>query len=134
MNGVAVIYALLTNNAPVVAIVPATRISAGVLPTGTAIPAISITQVSSVDRNIPVTGAKRRVFDRVQATVMARSYPELRAVLAAAKKACADAMPSVSGVTEVSVLTDGAGPDFMDAEAKFYLGSQDFLVTYNQAA
>ena len=134
MNGVVAVRQLLAAYAPLTTVVPAANIVAGVLPTGTEIPAISITLVSSVDRNIPVTGAKRRVFDRVQCTAMARSYPELRAVLAAAKKACADAMPTVSGITEVSILTDGAGPDFMDAEAKFYLGSQDFVVTYNQAA
>ena len=132
MNGVAAIRVGLVADAALIAIVPADRIAAGVLPTGTALPALSIMQVSSTDLNIPAPGAKRHVVDRVQVTALATTYVELRATLAAAKAACADSFPTVAGISEVSILTDGAGPDFMDDEAKFYLGSQDFVVAYNQ--
>lgn len=133
MNGVAAVCSLLAADAAMLALVPVKRMASGVLPTGTALPALSIMQVSSVDVNIPAPGAKRRVIDRVQVTAHASTYTELRATLAAAKAACADTFPTVAGISEVSILSDGAGPDYMDEEAKFYLGSQDFLVTYNQA-
>lgn len=132
MNGLAAIRQLLAGNATLTALVPASRIAAGVLPQGTDLPAISVMLVSSVDRNIPAPGAKRRVTDRVQATVMAANYPAQRQILAAIKKAAADTMPAVTGISDVVVHTDSAGPDFMDEKATIYLGSQDFRVTYNE--
>lgn len=132
MNGVIAIRQLLVGNAALIALVPAARISAGVLPQGTALPAVSVTSVSSVDRNIPNPGAKRHVRERVQVTVLAETYPSQKAVQAAVKKAAADEMPVVSGITDVVVHTDGAGPDFMDEAASIYLGTQDFSVSFNE--
>lgn len=132
MNGVAAIRQLLAGNAALTAVVPATKIAAGTLPQGTTLPAISIMLVSSVDRNIPAPVTKRRVTDRVQVTVMAATYPVQRQVLALVKRAAADTMPTVSGISEVVVHTDSAGPDFMDEKATIYLGSQDFRVSYNE--
>ncbi len=132
MNGVATIRQLLTQDGELLALVPATRIMAGVLPLGTALPAIGISQVSSIDRNIVAPGAGRHVVDRVQVTVLAADYPELRAVLAAAKAAAADMQPTVAGITAVTVHSDGAGPDFMDEGTSLHAGTQDFRVEYNE--
>lgn len=132
MNGIAAIRQLLAANQALTAIVPAARIAAGVLPQGTALPAISITLVSSVDRNIPAPVSKRRVTDRVQVTVLASTYPMQRQILAAVRKAAADTMPTVNGISEVVVHTESAGPDFMDEKATIYMGSQDFRVSYNE--
>lgn len=132
MNGVAVIRQLLTANGALTALMPASRIAAGILPQGTALPALSIMLISSVDRNIPTPGVRRRVTDRVQVTVLAANYPAQRQILAAVKKAAADTMPTVSGISEVVVHTDSTGPDFMDDKATIYMGSQDFRVTYNE--
>lgn len=132
MNGIVAIRQLLAANGALTALVPSARIAAGVLPQGTTLPALSVTQVSSLDRNIPSPGAKRRVTDRVQVTVLASSYPEQRQILGAVKKAASDKMPTVTGITDVVVHTDSAGPDFMDEKATIYMGSQDFRVTYNE--
>lgn len=132
MNGVAAIRQLLASNAALTALVPSNRIGAGVLPQGTTLPALSVTLVSSVDRNIPQPGANRRVTDRVQVTVLAANYPQQRQILAAVKKAAADTMPTVSGITDVVAHTDSTGPDFMDEKATIYMGSQDFRVSYNE--
>lgn len=134
MNGVATVRQLLAASGTVTALVPATRIAAGVLSQGTALPAISITSVSMVDRNIPNQGANRHVTERVQVTVLAANYPSQKQVLAAIKAACADERPTVSGISNVVVITDGAGPDFMDDAATIYLGTQDFKVSFSQAA
>ena len=93
MNGVIVVRTLLVGDTGVTALVSEARIAAGMLPQGTDLPAISLMSVSSVDRNIPAPGTKRRVTERVQVTVLARTYPETKAILAAIRTAAADQMP-----------------------------------------
>lgn len=132
MDGVAIARALIVADADVVALVPASRIVAGVVPMGSALDAISITRISSVDRNIPAPGAARRVTERVQVTALAATYPRQKAVLRAVKRALADFVGTAAGMTEVTVQTDHAGPDFMDDEASIYAGTQDFFVGYSE--
>lgn len=132
MEGVAVIRQVLAANAALIALVPAMRIQAGDMPQGTALPAISIVRVSSTDRNLPNPGTYRHVRDRVQVNVMASTYPQQRAVLAAIRAAAADQFPTVSGIIRVTIHTDGAGPDFINEQASIYVGSQDFIVTYSE--
>ena len=119
--------------ARVTALVPEARIAAGMLPQGTDLPAISLMSVSSVDRNIPAPGPKRRVTERVQVTVLARTYPETKAILAAIRTAAADQMPAIDGLTDVTVHSDSAGPDFLDEETGIHMQTQDFRVSFNEA-
>lgn len=132
MNGVAVLRNLLANNADLTALVPASRIQAGVLPQGTPLPSISITQVSGRDMNIPSPGPTRHVIDRVQVTVLAASYPAQKQIQAAVKDAAADKFPDASGISRVVVHTDGRGPDFMSEDANIYLGTADFRISYSE--
>lgn len=132
-SGTTIVRQLLANDGPLTALVPAARIMAGVLPQGTALPAVSITCVSKVDRNLPNPGVYRHVRERVQATVLASTFESQEAVIAAVRKAAADKFPSVSGLVNVTVHTDSAGPDFMNEEASIYIGTQDFTVTYSEA-
>ena len=132
-DGVAVIWSLLTANGALTGLVPVARIIPGVLPQGTPLPAIAITSVSSIDRNMPSPGSQRHVSERVQVTVMAQNYPSQKATLLAVKKAAADRMPTVAGMTDITVHTAGAGPDFMSEEAAIHQGSQDFNVRFNEA-
>lgn len=132
MDGIAVIRSLLVASVDLVADVPADRIIGGTLPTGVALPAIAITRVSMVDRNILSPGADRHVTERVQVTVLAKNYPSLRRVLRKVKAAAADQIGEFSGLTNVTVHTDGAGPDFMDEQASIHMGEQDFLVGYTE--
>lgn len=133
MNGVVALRTLLIADATLTALVPVERIVAGVMPMGTTLPAVSITSVSSVDRNLPSPSATRHVTERVQATVLASDYPEQKEILAAVKAAAADTFPTVSGISNVTVHTDSQGPDFMNEDASIYLGSQDFRVTFTEA-
>lgn len=133
MNGVIAVRSLLVADTGVTSLVPVARIAAGMLAQGTDLPAISLMSVSSVDRNVPAPGAKRRVTERVQVTVLARTYPEVKAIIAAARQAAADQMPTIDGLFDVTVHTDSAGPDFLDEETGIHMQTQDFRVSFNEA-
>ena len=133
MNGVIAVRSLLVADTGVTSLVPIARIAAGMLAQGTDLPAISLMSVSSVDRNVPAPGAKRRVTERVQVTVLARTYPEVKAIIAAARPAAADQMPTIDGLFDVTVHTDSAGPDFLDEETGIHMQTQDFRVSFNEA-
>ena len=133
MNGVIAVRSLLVTDTGLTALVPEARIAAGSLPQGTVLPAISLMSVSSVDRNIPAPGSKRRVTERVQVTVLARTYPETKTILTAVRKAAADQMPQIDGLSDVTVHTNSAGPDFLDEETGIHMQTQDFRVSFNEA-
>lgn len=133
MNGVITVRSLLVGDARLTSLVPVARIAAGMLPQGTDLPAISLMSVSSVDRNVPAPGAKRRVTERVQVTVLARTYPEVKAIIATVRQAAADQMPNIDGLFDVTVHTDSAGPDFLDEETGIHMQTQDFRVSFNEA-
>ena len=133
MNGVIAVRSLLVGELRVTALVPPERIAAGTLAQGTALPAIALTSIGSVDRNILVPGPKRRVSERVQVTVLARAYPEAKTIIAAVRAAAADRMPQIDGLIDVTVHTDSAGPDFLDEETGIHMQTQDFRVSFNEA-
>jgi hypothetical protein len=133
MNGVIVVRSLLAGETRVTAHVPEARIAAGMLPQGTDLPAISLMSVSSVDRNIPAPGPTRRVTERVQMTVLAASYRQVKVILAAVRKAAADQRPTIDGLDDVTVHTDTVGPDFLDEETGIHMQSQDLRVSFNEA-
>ena len=60
MNGVIAVRSLLVGDLRVTALVQAENIAAGTLPQGTALPAIALMSIGSVDRNVPSPGPKRR--------------------------------------------------------------------------
>jgi hypothetical protein len=133
MSGVAIVRALLVLHAPLLAVVPASRIKAGVPPLGTALPCIGITRVSGQDRNIVKPRSTVRVTERVQITVMASTYPQQEAVMALARKACRDKQGTYAGYTGCLVLTYSQGPDdSADDGSGIYVGTQDFSVAFIQ--
>ena len=133
MNGVIAVRTLLVTDTGMTALVPEARIAAGMLPQGTDLPALSLMSVSSVDRNISAPGPKRRVTERVQVTVLAATYRQVKAILAAVRRAAADQMPTIDGLFDVTVHTDTAGPDFLDEETGIHMQSQDLRVSFNEA-
>jgi hypothetical protein len=132
MDGVAVLRALLSADTELVALVPAERIVAGALPVATSLGAISITSISRVDRNIAAPGATRHCIERVQVMALAATYPAVKAILRAAKAAAADFIGSSSGLSNVTVHTDSAGPDGMDEQSSIHMQSQDFIVGFTE--
>ena len=133
MNGVIAVRTLLVTDTGMTALVPEARIAAGMLPQGTDLPAISLMSVSSADRNILAPSLKRRVTERVQVTVLAATYRQVKAILAAVRRAAADQMPTIDGLFDLTVHTDTAGPDFLDEETGIHMQSQDLRVSFNEA-
>jgi len=134
MSGVSVIRALLVASSGLTDIVPATKIFAGVVPLKTAVPAISVGQVSGTE-NLTVKMATRPMrVERVQVTVEAASYKQQKEVLELVREACVRGSGNVNGVTLDSILPDGEGPDFMDHDTKVYFQSRDFIVKWFPAA
>jgi len=133
MNGIAALRQILAGTAGVTALVPATRIIGGDLPQGVELPAIGITRVSQVDRRPLAQGAMRRVTERIQATVMASTYPQAEEIRRTIKNAADYQTPGVNGISEVVVLAEGVGPDFTADEVSIPMQMQDFLVSFNEA-
>lgn len=131
MSGVAIINFLLRADSVVVAAVGTANIKSGVLPKDQTLPAIAITSISAVDRNIIDPASTVRVRERVQVTVLASTYPALKPIMQKVRHACRDKR-SATGFTGVLVLTDGTGPDDFGDELGLYLQTQDFLVTFDE--
>ena len=133
MDGVAAVRVAFVADATLTGLVPADSIHAGPLPLDATLPAISLASVSSVDWNIPAPGSTRHVSERVQATLHARNYPEMKAIKRSARHAAADKIGlEVPGILVVTIHTEAAGPDFMAADASIWMGTQDFITTYTE--
>lgn len=134
MSGVAIIRHLLATNPTLVAQVPAARIMAGVLPLNTTLPAISVKEVDSFQRlPVDMVGTKRFVTERVQVTVLAKTYPLKKSILVLVRKALPLSRGTVNGILCDSVLPEGAGPDLDDPESQIYEQSRDYVVRWNEA-
>lgn len=135
MSGVAIMRALLTSHAPLTALVPAARIVSGKIPQGTDLPAISIMEVDGYERS---TVARRQAtsqnVSRVQVTVVARSLPIQKQILAAAKLGPGVHRGTYAGFKTLSVTPAGVGPDMNDLDDDgIYEQSRDFMVTFVEA-
>ena len=130
MNGGVAVRALLTGNTALTALVPESRITAGILPQGSNLPAIALMSISGVDRNILKPGSRRQVTERVQVSVLAATYPAAKAMMRVVRATAADQMPTVKGIENVVVHTDAAGPDFTDPKTGIFIQTQDLRVSF----
>lgn len=140
MSGVSVIWYLLKTNSPILAVVPATRIMAGDLPVKMVLPAISVTQISSVPFNLLRTNEGNKMHtDRVQASVLFKGvgegagYPGLKAMMKLVLAACPGQRGTVNGVVVDSITPGMEGPDLYDDAVGVYSQSRDFLVRWIDA-
>jgi hypothetical protein len=124
---------LLEADAGLAAFDPAPEVTSGILWAGASLPALVVSQISKVPRNILKPGEKRRVSDRVQVTALGQDYPMVKDLLRVVRSALADRIePEVADATEVVILWDSSGPDFSDEEASIPQQSDDFFVTFNE--
>lgn len=143
MSGVKVIRYILANDAPVVAVVPVSRIMAGDLPINTTLPAIMIEQISSIPRlTLRMTEPNRMHTDRVQVSAVVKGpqgnpqgdgYGGVKSLMALILTACPNQRGTVNGVIVDSILPDDEGPDQQDDATAVYSGSRDFLVRWKSA-
>lgn len=140
MSGVAVIRYLLANAAAVTDVIPAARIMAGDLPLNTALPAIAITQISSVPYNLLKTNEANKLHtDRVQVTALFKGpegsptgagYPGVVAMMRLILAACPSQRGTVNGILVDSIVPDLEGPDLQDESTALYSRSRDFIVKW----
>lgn len=131
MSAVAIVLALLRAKAQVTAIVPALRIYAGHAPQGVLLPAVSITEVSGNEED---TIARERATtlqrSRVQVTVLAAGYEQMKQLLLACKLGPGNHTGMVGNYQVNSVRPAGVGPELPVDDAKIYEQSRDFMVTF----
>lgn len=140
MSGVAVLRYLLANNAPVLAVCPATRIMAGDLPLNTVMPAIAVMQISSVPLNtIRINESPKMHTERVQVSVLFKGpqgtpagagVPGVKALLKLVLAACPSQRGTVNGIAVDSITPDIEGPDLSDDATALCSQSRDFLVRW----
>ncbi|MXS81576.1 hypothetical protein [Nitrosomonas oligotropha] len=131
MSGVAIIRSILVNDATLTTAIPADRIMAGVVPIGAELPAISITQVSGVNSFRPVGAPGSLTRERVQVTIEANKYPQVKSVMKLVKGAFSTyARGTYAGFKCDSVIPDNEGPDLRDPETEICSQSHDFIVNW----
>lgn len=133
MSGTAIIRSLLAANSPLIAVIPAARIFAGAIPLNTPLPAIAVTQVSGVQRNIlGMNATKYQVTDRVQVTVLGTSYALQKSYMTLIRAALPNTKGTVNSFVTDSIIQDVEGPDFYDAATGIYQQSQDWHVKFSR--
>jgi len=130
MSDVKAVRYLLANNAAMIAVVPAARIYAGIVPQGTALPAIAVTHVSTNRRRIVAGSLVKFCTSRVQVTVMASTYPAQKSTLKLVRDALPETRGTINGVNVDSIANESDGPDFRDDAAGIFMGSTDFMVMF----
>lgn len=131
MSDVKVVRYLLANHAPLTAVVPATRIMAGLIPQGASLPAIAVGHVSGV-WNSEISAQGRQCTARVQVTVMAADYVQQKQLIALVRAAVPRTRGSIASVAVESILREPDGPDFRDDDAGIFMQTQDFFVKFNE--
>lgn len=135
---VAIVRALLLARPALTAFMtpsPEKRVSAGPIPDGVGLPALGITEVSSVDRVALAGTSSTLVTSIVQVTVAAANYRQGKEVLAQVKYALrnfvgvAPTNPPTPGVT---CHLEGTGPDF-ESPSGFVVQTQDVIVTFTDS-
>jgi hypothetical protein len=131
MSGVAIIRELLAQHAPVLNIVTADRVVAGILPQGASLPALSVHSVgdneeATVARNMP----NRMMRERVQVTALTKKYTDTARLIKAAYLGPGVKTGFVKGFKVNSIIPLGAGPEIPPGDDGIYEQSRDFMVTF----
>lgn len=133
MSAVSIVRELLVNASSVTALVPIDRIISGVVPQGTALPCLALTEVVTVE--VPTIDANSPtvlVDGRVQITILAQKYTVQKQLLTLVRKACNYERGTIAGYDVVSVRRLANGPDFGNREAGIHMQTIDFSVVYDE--
>ncbi|QEH81188.1 hypothetical protein EIK56_25130 [Sphingomonas sp. C8-2] len=132
ITGAKIVVTLLRDHTPLTAIVPASGIKLGRVPSGP-LPVIVVKTVSVIERQALKRGATVLRTDRVSVTVRTASYRDQVDIIELIKSACAGRVGDIGGGTSVSILTAGTGPD-LDGPGDSFEQTQDFRVSFVAAA
>lgn len=132
-SGVFPVHYLLTHNAPLNAVVPVARVHYGTVPLNAAMPALSVMQVSAVERlTVAMENTPRMVTERVQITVLASTYLSQKTVMGLVRAALPVSRGTIDGIDVDSILPDSEGPDFSDPSIPLFTCSLDVFVRLNR--
>lgn len=153
MSGVAIAQYILANNAALIAVVPAARIKAGVLPLNTPLPAISVTLISGQQYNtLAQNQASYMVRHRVQVSVLAKTYESVKQIQRLVRMALPQTRDTINGygTDEIyspdwleyytvvrgfqcdAIYPDTEGPDLFDHTSLIHQGSIDYRITFRR--
>jgi hypothetical protein len=123
---------LLVQHPGLAAAVPPNSIGTGRFTEGSALPAIIVSHVFSSRRPVRNQDGTEFCTARIQVTVFAKSYPEQDAVQKLVRTALPETRGVVDGVNLDNIQPGGDGPDLRDDIAGIYIGTSDFIVTFNE--
>lgn len=132
MRAEKIVYTLLTGNAAVAALV-GTKIFPGLVPQNTAMPAISYELVSGVEI-LPINAQAGGVIirSRVQVSVLARTYTEVKTIHEAIRGALLFKSGLIAGVQVIGITRELIGADERDDLSGLYMQGVDFLLTHDE--
>lgn len=129
MSAEKVIYNLLSNDSALDS--AAYGIYAGIIPIDATLPAIAYNYISG-DEITSIGMAEIKMISRMQITVAAQTYPEIKTVIGLVDNACNHKQGTFNGVVTDSVIKMVVGPDFRDDDANIYYQTIDYQVIYNK--
>ena len=131
MSAVAVLRETLAADSALLAVVPATRIISGVIPKGTTLPCVAVTEVVTTEiATIDAQAIAGLVYGRAQVTILAPQYTVQKQILSLVRLACNYKRGTIAGFEVVSIRRLSNGPDFGVPEAGIHGQTLDFGVTY----
>lgn len=134
MSGVNIVRKLLSEHAPLLALVPAKAIRAGALPQAQTLPAVSVHRVSGYQfRTVANRGPSKQIRERVQVTVLAGTYEAAERMLKAAQLGRGMYTGQVFDYYVNSIVLEGIGPYIPSGDDKIHEQSLDFMVTFTEA-
>ncbi len=132
MRAEKVVYDLLTGSEAVTALV-GLKIYPGLIPQNTTMPAVSYELISSVD--IPPINAQASgviLRSRVQVSVLARTYAEVKTIQEAIRRALLFKSGLIAGVQVNAITRELIGSDERDDESGLYMQGVDFLLIHEE--
>lgn len=135
MSGVAIIRTLLANHAPLLALMPASKIIAGTVPQ--AVMLTAAISVRSVSANEQWTTARnlntKMIRERIQVTAYAKDFPSMERILKAASLGKGIYTGTVAGFKVRAVMPESVGPYIDATDDGIHEQSRDFMVTFIEA-
>lgn len=129
---VKIIRALLVASGAITALV-STRIFPGELPQETAMPALGISHISTVEKTtIDASAAWKLVQTRIEVVALAKDYVTVETLMPLIKAACNYQHGTLSGYVVVSIMRELEGPDMRDSDLTVFSRTIDFLVTWQE--
>lgn len=132
MSAEKIIRTLLVANTAVTTLV-SDRIYPGELPQGTALPAIGLTHITTVEApTIDASAPYMLVQTRIECVALAKDYATVKTLITAMRAACNYAHGTVAGFEVASVQRSMVGADMRDSALSVFGQSIDFMVTWRE--